>query len=204
MPLWIIEIAFIGRGAEPLWIPVGRIGRWIERAVSENHRVINKKFFILVLIDEVADKISADLRTIFSVDEVLFLAIDFQQRIDEPPIDPLAVLHGPAATRMLPKAGLLKPKMLWGVRLFAQLPFASDAGCIPRPFQLMSERGLTAIKNSKLDIIPDIILTGHNLHPRRCTQRVGETIGETHSNPLPNLSRFGVLQDSLPFTDSAS
>ena len=45
----------------------------------------------------------------------------------------------------------------------------------------MRKGGLPAIKHAKLDVVPDVVLPGHDLRPRRRTERVGETVGEANA-----------------------
>lgn len=82
---------------------------------------------------------------------------------------------------MLPKTGLLESEMPRGVLLFAQLPLASDAGCVTCRLQLMRKGGLPSIQLAELDVIPNIVLPGHDLGPRRGADRIGETVGKAEA-----------------------
>ena len=45
----------------------------------------------------------------------------------------------------------------------------------------MSKGGLPTIQHAELDVIADVVLTGHDLCPRGCADRVGEAVGEAHA-----------------------
>ena len=204
MPLGIVAVSFVGGGTEPLGIPIGGVRSRIEGAVGKNHRVIDEEGFLFVLVDKVADKVRADLRTIFAARVVLLLAVEFEQWVDETAIDGLAVFFGTAAAGMLPETGFLKTKVLRSVLFLAQLPLAGDRSCVTGCLELMSKGGLSTIQHAEFHVFPDVVLSGHDLGPRRCADRVGKAVGEGAKPSAANLSRLGDLQDSLPLEDRAS
>jgi len=46
----------------------------------------------------------------------------------------------------------------------------------------MGEGGLSSIQHAELDVISDIVLSGHDLGPGRRADRVGKTIGEADAS----------------------
>ena len=130
MSLGIVAVSLVGGGTEPLGIPIGGVRSRIEGAVGKNHRVIDEEGFLFILVDKVADKVRADLRTIFAARVILLLAVEFEQWVDETAIDGLAVFFGTAAAGMLPKTGFLITKVLRSVLFLAQLPLAGDRSCV--------------------------------------------------------------------------
>ena len=181
MALRILTIALVGGGAESLRIPVGGVGCGIKWAVGKDHRIVDQKGLLFVLVDKVADEIGAYLRAVFAIGVILFLSVDFQQRVYKAAIDVFAAFVGAATTGVLPEAGLLEAKMLRRVFILSELPFARDRGRVSGFFQLMGKGGLSSIQPAELDVVTDIVLSGHEFHPGGGADRVGKTVGEAHT-----------------------
>ena len=82
---------------------------------------------------------------------------------------------------MLPEAGLLEAKMLRRVFILSELPFARDRGRVSGFFQLMGKGGLSSIQPAELDVVADIVLSGHEFYPGGRADRVRKTVGEAHA-----------------------
>ena len=179
--LRVVAVALVSRGAKPLGIPVGGVGRGIEGAVREDHRIVYEERFLFVFIDEIADEIGAYLRAVFAVVEILLHTAELQLRIDEAAVDIFTVLIRSAAAGVLPEAGLLEAKVLWRIFVAPELPFTSNGGGVSGRLELMGEGGLLASQPAERHVIADVVLAGHKLNPRRRADGIGETVGEAHA-----------------------
>ena len=175
-------IPFVAGGPEPLWIPVGRVRCGVERAVGKDHRVVDEEGLLLVCVDEVANEVGADLGAILAIRVLLFFPVEFEQRVDEAPIESGSTFLGTTPAGMLPKTGFFEAKVLWRILLLAQLPFAGDCGGVTRCLELVGKGGLSSVQHAELNVIADIVLPGHDLCPRRRADRVGETVGKTDAS----------------------
>jgi len=93
---------------------------------------------------------------------------------------------------MLPETGFFEAKVLRCVFLLAQLPFAGDRGSVTCCLELMSEGSLSSVQHAELNIVPDIVLSGHDLCSGRRADWVGETVRETDA-PFGQVVQVGRL-----------
>ena len=56
----------------------------------------------------------------------------------------------------------------------------------------MGEGGLSTIQQAELNVITDVVLSSHDLCPRRCADRVGETVGETDASLAQFVQVWGL------------
>ena len=87
--------------------------------MCENHGVIDEEGLLLVLVDEVANEVGAELGAIFAIRILLFLPVEFEHRIDEPPVEGASTFLGTSASGVLPEAGFFEAEVLWRILLLA-------------------------------------------------------------------------------------
>ena len=150
--------------------------------MGKDHRVVDEEGLLLVCVDEVANEVGADLGAVLAIRVLLFFPVEFEQRVDEAPVEGGSTFLGTSAAGMLPETGFLKTKVLRSVLFLAQLPFAGDRGDVTRCLELMGEGGLSSVQHAELNVIPDIVLPGHDLCPGRGADRVGETVCKTDAS----------------------
>jgi len=150
--------------------------------VGKDHRVVDEEGLILVCVNEVTDEVGADLGAVFAIRVLLFLPVEFEQRVDETAVDGLAVLLRSSAAGMLPETGFFEAKVLGRILFLAQLPLAGDRSRITGCLELMGEGGLSTVQHAEVDVVSDVVLAGHDLCPGRGADRVGETVRETDAS----------------------
>ena len=159
-------------------VPVLAVWGWGERAVGQQHRVIGEEGLGFVLLYKVADEVGTNVWPVFSIVIIFWFAIDLNPWIAEAAVVLFSVTC--ALARVLPEAGLVEAKMLRGVLLISELPFACDAGGVACSLERVGKGFLFSVQQAKLDVVADVEHTGHDLHAARSADRVRKTVGKSH------------------------
>ena len=77
--------------------------------------------------------------------------------------------------------------MLRRLRSAPQLPFARQAGGVPRVSHQVCERLLALFQMAEPPVVAPVVLAGHDLDPRRCADRLGIAVREAHTFPSKPL-----------------
>ena len=111
--------------------------------MCKDHGIVDEERLVLVRFHEVANKVRTDIRAERAFRQRGGLSVDINLRIHETAVSSMWTF-GPW-NRVLPEAGLIKPEVLWRVRLSAELPLASDAGRIAALLEQVGKGRLLSI-----------------------------------------------------------
>jgi hypothetical protein len=76
---------------------------------------------------------------------------------------------------------LVEAELLRQVHVAAELPLAGDARHVASGLEQVAEGGELRVHVSEVDVVPDIVLPGHELHARGCAERLHEAVREARA-----------------------
>jgi hypothetical protein len=139
--------------------------------VREHERVIKKERLVLLARDKINRVVAHDVRPVFVVLVVVGFAVHLQTWV--------LVAIGPAIE--LPQAVFIKAKVPRPFEAVAELPLARDARRVAVGLHDIAKGRLRGIEMSEVRVIAAIAHAAHQLHARRCAERLRIAVFEAHS-----------------------
>ena len=158
-------------------IPVGTVGRGLEGGMSEHHRVVQQKWLrassrgMGVTGDEVERVVLHERRAVLAVAKILLHPVDLEAWV--------GVTRWSAG--VLPETALVKAEVPGKVRLLTQLPLPADGSGVAPFLEDVRECPLRRREQAEADVVPDVGPARHQLHPRRCAERLDVAVREPHT-----------------------
>ena len=156
--------------ADRLRVPAGATRHGLKRIVGQDHRVVEEEGAVLFAADELERPVLHEIGTIFAVVEISLDAVELKAGIRK----------ARRAARVLPEAVLVEAELLRQPPILAELPLAGDARGIARAAEVVRKRLRLRVHVSKIDVVPDIVDPGHELHARGRAERLHEAALEAH------------------------
>ena len=117
---------FVYIGDHVLVVTVAVFGFWVlavrsgaERIMGKNHGIVSEEGAVLIAFDKIAKVICDHIGPIFSIIVVLWLSVYFHLWVR---VTGILIVWCSCWSGVLPEAGLIKPEVLGGIDLLAQLP----------------------------------------------------------------------------------